>query len=261
MPMLTANGETIHYEKEGSGPVVVLIHGIGGSAAMWKEQIGALKDRYTLVTFDCRGHGRSSANGEVSVAAAQQDLKAVLDHLGVGVCHLVGLSMGGPIALGFIMQWPAMVRSLVLADSFAKPPEGSSDYVKATREAIAYISMQEFGTQYAAEHMSPMTPFSVQDEFAAVIASMSPKAYVQTMQDALLGDFTAALPAVKVPCLVLVGEQDTPAMRSESEFLAAHIAGATLRTIPDACHLCNLDNAAAFNAAISRFLDEQVRGG
>ena len=129
MPMLAANGETIHYEKEGSGPVVVLIHGIGGSAAMWKEQIGALKDRYTLVTFDCRGHGRSSANGEVSVAAAQQDLKAVLDHLGVGVCHLVGLSMGGPIALGFIQRcWRHQHRVFPGMPGGAQGPHQSSGH-------------------------------------------------------------------------------------------------------------------------------------
>ena len=89
MPVLDANGETIHYLKEGSGPVVVLIHSLGLSAQMWREQIAALKDRYTVVAFDTRGHGQSSAKGEVSVAAAAQDLKALLDHLGAPQCHLV----------------------------------------------------------------------------------------------------------------------------------------------------------------------------
>ena len=257
MPMLAANGETIHFVKEGSGPAIVLIHSLGSSVHMWKAQIDALKDRYTVIAFDCRGHGQSSANGEVSVAAAAQDLKSLLDHLGVTQCHLVGLSMGGPIALSFNMKWPRMVRSLVLADSFAKPAEGSADRLAATREAIAYISMQEFGTQYAAERLMPATPLSMQDALAAAIAKMSPKAYLQTMQSVLLGDFTAALAEIKAPTLVLIGENDNVTPRSASDHLVQNIAGAALEIIPQAGHLSNLDNPAAFNAAISKFLDSQ----
>ena len=77
---------------------------------MWKQQIDALKDRYTMIAIDCRGHGQSSANGEARVADAAQDLKAVLDHLGVTGCHLVGIGMGGAVALTSICdgrRWSA----------------------------------------------------------------------------------------------------------------------------------------------------------
>jgi 3-oxoadipate enol-lactonase len=255
--MLAAHGESIHYLKEGSGPALVLIHSLGSSVHMWKEQIAALKDRYTVIAFDCRGHGQSSANGEVSMTAAAEDLKAVLDHLGVTECHLIGISMGGPIALVFSSKWPRMARSLVLADSFAKPAEGSADRFAATREAIAYISMREFGTQYAAERLMSATPLAVQDELAGAIAKMSPSAYLQTMQSVLLGDFTAALAEVKVPALVLIGENDSVTPRPASDYLVQHIAGAVLEIVPGAGHLSNLDNPAFFNAAISKFLDSQ----
>jgi pimeloyl-ACP methyl ester carboxylesterase len=255
MPVLDANGETIHYLKEGSGPVVVLMHSLGLSAQMWREQIAALKDRYTVVAFDTRGHGQSSANGEVSVAAAAQDLKALLDHLGAAQCHLVAISSGGPIALTFAAQHPATVRSLVLADTSAQPVEGSTQTVEATAEAIAYVSMEEYGTQYAAETLLPSTSLDVQDALAAVIAKMNPKIYVQMMRSALLGDFKPALPDIKAPTLVLIGENDTVAPRPASEFLAANIAGATLDVVPAAGHLSAIDNPAAFNAAVGTFLD------
>ncbi len=257
MPALAANGETIHYVQEGSGPAVVLIHSLGSSVHMWKEQIEALKSKYTLIAMDCRGHGRSSANGQASVAVAVQDLKAVFDHLGVSACHLVGVGMGGSIALSFNARWPAMVRSLVLADCAAKPTEGSADLVAATREAIAYISMQEFGTQYAAQHLLPTTSFEVQDELADAVAKMDPKTYIQTMQSAMLESFAPMLPEVKVPTLVIVGENDTDTPRPSAEYLVQNIAGATLEVIADAGNLSNLDNPAAFNAALSRFLDAQ----
>ena len=255
MPVLSANGETIHYLKEGSGPAVVLIHGLGASVQMWRALIAALKDRYTVIACDARGHGNSSGKGECTVATAAQDLKAVLDHLGIAQCHLVGISTGGPVALTLAAQSPGMIRSLVLADTFAKPVEGIKQRVEATAEAIAYVSMEEFGTQYAAEALLPTTSFDVQDELAGVIAKVNPKIYIQLMRSAVLGDFTALLAAVKAPTLVLIGEGDTIAPRAESDFLVQHIPGATFEVIPAAGHLAVLDNPAAFNGAVGRFID------
>jgi pimeloyl-ACP methyl ester carboxylesterase len=255
MPTLAASGETIHYVQAGSGPAVALIHSLGSNVHMWKDQIEALKSKHTVIAIDCRGHGGSSANGEASVAAAAQDLKAVLDHMGATTCHFVGIGMGGAIALSFNALWPATVRSLALADSAAEPAEGSADLVAATREALAYISMHEFGIQYAAEHLMPSTPFGVQDELANAIAKTSPKVYVETMQSALLGHFTPMLSLVKVPTLVLVGENDTDTPKSAAEYLVQNIAGASLVVIASAAHLSNLDNPTDFNSSLCRFLD------
>jgi 3-oxoadipate enol-lactonase len=254
MPVLSANGETIHYLKEGAGPAVALIHSLGSSVHMWRATIGALKDRYTVIACDARGHGNSSSKGECTVATAAQDLKAVLDELGITQCHLVGISTGGPAALTLAAQSPDVVRSLVLADASARPVAGSKERVEATAEAIAYVSMEEFGTQYAAETLLPSTSLDVQDELAGVIAKINPKVYIQLMRSAVLGDFTKLLAAVKAPTLVLVGENDAIAPRPESEFLVQHISNATLEVVPAAGHLACLDNPTAFNGAIGKFL-------
>jgi 3-oxoadipate enol-lactonase len=253
MPVLSANGETIHYEQEGTGPAVALIHSLGASVHMWRQTIDALKDRYTLIACDARGHGQSSAKGECTVATMAQDLKAVIDHLGVTECSLVGISTGGPVALTFAAQWP--VRALVVAGSFARPVQGSKERVEATAEAIAYVSMEEFGTQYAAETLLPSTSLDVQDALTGVISKVNPRIYIQLMRSALLGDFTALLPSIRIPTLVLIGEGDTSAPMPASQFLAGNIAGAALETIPDAGHLACLDNPAAFSAAVGKFLD------
>ena len=257
MPVLSANGETIHYLKEGAGPAVALIHSLGSSVHMWCEQIAALKDRYTVIACDARGHGGSSGKGECSVATTAQDLEAVLDHLGLAECHVVGISTGGPVAMTLAAQSPGAVKSLVLADTFAKPVEGSKERVEATAEAIAYVSMEEFGTQYAAETLLPTTSLDVQDELAGVIAKVNPKVYIQLMRSAVLGDFTGLLASVKAPTLVLIGESDMIAPRSESDFLVEKIPNATLAVVPAAGHLGCLDNPTAFNEAIGKFLDTQ----
>jgi len=255
MPMLAANGETIHYESTGSGPVVVLLHGLGTSGKMWTRQIKALKDRYSVVTLDCRGHGQSSANGEMNLATSAKDLRAVLDHLGCKDCHLIGLGMGGAVALHFNAQSPAMVRSIVFADFAAKPAQNSNDTVIARREAIAYISMPEFATQYAAEHLMFTTPLDVQDEVAAMIAGMNSKIYLQAMQQTLLEDFSPLVDAVKAPVLVLVGANDMVVTKPMAEAFARSISGATLEVILSASHLSNIDNPDAFNEASRKFLD------
>jgi 3-oxoadipate enol-lactonase len=257
MPVLSAHGETIHYRKEGAGPAVVLIHSLGANSALWLDQIAALKDRYTAIAFDCRGHGGSSANGEASVEAAATDLAALLDHLGVTQCHLVGLSMGGPIALLFNAAHPGVARSLVLADTFAKAPEGGAECLAATREALAYISMREFGLQYAGERLMPGTSLDVQDRVADWVAAVPVKAYLETMKSVLTGDFTATLSAVTMPALVLAGENDTVAPPALAEALARAIPGARLEIIPEAVHLANLDNPGAFNTTLAAFLDAE----
>jgi 3-oxoadipate enol-lactonase len=253
MPVVSANGETIHYVKEGSGPAVALIHSLGASVFIWRDVIAALKDRYTLIACDVRGHGQSSAKGECTVASAAQDLKSVLDHLGIAECSPVGISTGGPVALTFAAE--SQVRSLVLASSFAKPVEGSREKVEATAEAIAYVTMEEFGTQYAAETLLSTTPLTIQDELAGVIAKMNPKVYIQLMRSALLGDFTALLPAIKAPTLVLIGEHEAMEFNAASDFLVGSISAATRETLPGAGHLACLDNPAALSAALGRFLD------
>jgi pimeloyl-ACP methyl ester carboxylesterase len=256
MPVLSANGETIHYLKEGDGPAVVLVHSLGSSVHMWRTQIAALKGRYTVLACDLRGHGNSSSKGECSVAAAAQDIRAVLDHLGIAAFHLLGISTGGPVALTMAAQSPDAVKSLVLADTFAKPVDGGKQRVEATAEAIAYVSMEEFGTQYAAETLLPSTSLDVQDELAGVISKVNPKVYMQLMRSAELGDFTTLLASIRAPTLVLVGESDTIAPRSESDLLVSHLPSATLAVIPAAGHLACLDNPAAFTSAVGAFLDQ-----
>src|SRR5262249_11615043 len=152
-------------------------------------------------------------------------------------CHIVGISMGGPIALLFNERYPDVAQSLVIADSFAKPAEESPEHVAATKEAIAYITMQEFGTQYTAQRLLPSSSLDVQDELAAAGAKVSAKIYNETMASALLGDVTGTLVKVKVPTLVLVGEQDDVTPRPASEVIASGIKVATLELIPNAGHL------------------------
>ena len=89
MPFVEANGERIHYEVEGEGPAVLFIHGLGSNVYMWRDQVAALKDRYTCVRAESRGHGETSYNTVFTVAGVAADHKAVLDDLGIATCHII----------------------------------------------------------------------------------------------------------------------------------------------------------------------------
>jgi 3-oxoadipate enol-lactonase len=116
MPVLSLPGTELYYEVGGDGPAAVLIHGMGLDTRMWDDQIPALEDIATLVRLDVRGHGRSSRASDVAYAHAD-DIWALADHLGVATVDLLGLSMGGMIAVRTYFAAPERVRSLVLIDS------------------------------------------------------------------------------------------------------------------------------------------------
>ena len=258
MPVIDANGEKLAYVDEGDGPALLFIHSLGANSYMWREQIAALKDRFRCIAFDCRGHGGSSYEGEFTVPDAAADIKAGLDALGIETCHMLGLSMGGMIALDINARWPGLARSLIIADSFARPRDGAEDRIYATQEAVAYLSMKEFGNQYAGDRLMPTTPFDKLDELADAIAKVPAKAYVDTVRAIFTADYTDALGKVTAPTLVLIGADDDATPLPESEFMVERIEGAALQTIPGAGHLSNIDQPDAFNAAIAEFLDSQA---
>lgn len=118
--MVKVDGEQIYFESVGTGETVVLSHGNGGTHAVWFQQVVVLGQKYGVVTWDQRGYGRSTnVNKQAGPERAVEDLRALLDHLGISSAHLVGQSMGGWAVMGFALKYPARVRSIVLADTIA----------------------------------------------------------------------------------------------------------------------------------------------
>jgi pimeloyl-ACP methyl ester carboxylesterase len=258
MPTIQANGETIHFTDEGKGPAVLFIHSLGTNGWLYADQIKALKGRYRCIAPDCRAHGGSSYNQPgFTVADMAADHKAVLDHLGVKEAHLVGLSMGGPIAFNFNTQFPGVAKSMVIADSFARPaaPDAVQDRIYATQEAVAYLSMLEFGNQYAGDRLMPTTPIDRLDELAAEIAKCPAKGYVDTCRAIFTYDAQDDLKKIKAPTLVLVGENDEATPMPASEFIRDNIKGATLMVVPGAGHLGTIDSPDDFTRLLGEFLD------
>jgi pimeloyl-ACP methyl ester carboxylesterase len=255
MPVIQTDGETIYYEDVGEGPPILFIHSLGTNSYLYRAQIEVLKNKYRCIAPDCRGHGNSSYNGLFTVEDAANDHKALLDTLNISSCHIIGLSMGGPILLNLISRWPEIAQSVVIADSFARIRPGGEDRIYATQEAVAYLSMQEFGSQYAGDRLMPTTPIEKLDELALEIAKCPSKAYVDTVRAIFTYDASSDLDNVKVSALILVGDNDDATPIAESEFIKAGIPGSKLVTIPNAGHLSTIDSPEAFTHELELFFE------
>ncbi|WP_193608911.1 alpha/beta fold hydrolase [Nocardioides lijunqiniae] len=123
--LTASDGERIWYETAGSGPDLVLTHGLGGNAAVWYQQVPYFAHHYRVITWDQRGFGRSTnEHGRHGPAAGTSDLVEILDHLDVERAHVVGQSMGGWAALGSAIAAPGRVASVVLACTTGGVPVG-----------------------------------------------------------------------------------------------------------------------------------------
>src|SRR4051794_16959245 len=117
MPKIRADGVELHYELTGpeGTPVVAFSNSLGTTLEMWDAQVPALSDRYRLLRYDTRGHGRSEVvDRPASIDDLAGDLAALLDALGIDKAHVLGLSLGGMTAQSFAVRYPQRLSSLVL---------------------------------------------------------------------------------------------------------------------------------------------------
>ena len=124
---LTANGIEINYQIEGDGPVVTFSHSLACNLSMWDEQAQGLAGRFRVLRYDTRGHGQTEAPaGAYTLDQLAEDLKGLLDGLGIAETHFVGLSMGGMVGQVFALKHPSRVQSLALCDTTSRYPAGAA---------------------------------------------------------------------------------------------------------------------------------------
>ena len=257
MPNATVNDLRIHYERGGSGPLLVLLHGIGSNARSWQHQLQGLADEYDVVAWDMRGYGSSSdPSGPYSMGDAADDLAGLLDHLGFGKGHIGGLSMGGVLAQEFYRRHPQRVRSLILADTNAgQGALGEEERQRRLEQRLSGAAEPAgLARQRTPALLSVDAPPEVVAEAESIMAEVHPDGYRFAAQAFAETDERDLLPRIEVPTLVIWGECDTVCSRADADYLAENIKGAQFELIPRAGHLSSQENPAAFNDAVRRFL-------
>jgi 3-oxoadipate enol-lactonase len=257
---LKANGIDINYEIEGDGPVVTFSHSLACNLSMWDEQVRALKGRYRVLRFDTRGHGQSGAPaGAYSLEQLSDDLKALLDGLGIPATHVVGLSMGGMIGQVFALKHPAMVQSLVLCDTTSRYPAAAApiweDRIKAVgakgmEPMVAPTLERWFTAPFRARRQDLM------ERVGTMIRSTPAPGYIGCCHAIPKINVTERLRDVRCPALVIVGEEDPGTPVEMARDIHAALPAAELAILSRASHLSNLEQPEEFNRVLGGFLDK-----
>lgn len=260
MPYATVNGIRLAYSEQGTGLPVVFLHGFPLNREMWTPQRQGLSDRARIVSVDLRGHGESDAPlWQYTMEQFSDDVAGLLDHLGLQPVVLVGLSMGGYIALMFCRRHAHRLKALVLTDTRA---QADTEEGRAGRFQMAQTAYRK-GPDAVRDIMVPklLCPRTLQSnpmvvsQVEAMIARMELSGLAgDLMAMAERPDSVPLLPSIRCPTLVIVGEQDQPTPVSDARLMADRIPGAGLEIIPDAGHLPNLEQPELFNQALWRFL-------
>jgi 3-oxoadipate enol-lactonase len=254
---------TYHRAGTASGPVVVLLHSLGASAAAWEGVIRELAGTYSLLVPDLRGHGRSEPAEVADVAEWAEDLERVLGHAEIEPDQrvaLVGVSLGGIQAVVFAASRPERVSALVVSDSFAALPAEVAAQRIATQSGQAIsLPMAEVAERYVAATFADGTSRGAEIVRDA-IGGMDPDSYAAAVRTCFGADVRHLLTDISAPTLVLWGDHDDKTPLALSQSIAAGIARSRLEVVPDAGHLAPLDNAAGFSRLVAGFLGPRALG-
>jgi 3-oxoadipate enol-lactonase len=258
---LRLDGLTVHVAVDGpaDAPALVLLHSLGTDGRVWQPQAAALADRFRVIRPDLRGHGLSGTTpGPGRIAQLAEDIRAVLDALGIARAHVGGLSIGGMVAQALAAQAPSRVTSLILADTaMAIPPPSFWQERAAT---VRTRGMAAIADAVVARWVTPAalaTPET--DGLRVMLLRTDPEGYAAAAEAIAAADLSQSTARLRLPALVLVGAQDQATPPAAAAALAAAIPGAALTEINGAAHIPTYEQAAAVTSAMRRFLASEIR--
>ena len=258
------NDTRLYYEVAGSGDAILLIHGNGGDRRHWDEQFEVFAKNYRVVRFDVRGFGKSAMPVEGQPYRCNDDIKALLEFLGISNAHIAGFSLGCGFAVDFVIEHPEMVRSLIavgpwifgyrsesipeMSSSLADIPkilekEGKASafeywmnspvFKESFRDPAVYDRVMEIGKDFNFWHFTHKDP----------IQYLTPNANEQ-------------LDKIQVPVLIVTAEFDLKPCREMADYLEKTIQNSQKVDLMDAGHVMALEKPEEFNKAVLDFLNE-----
>jgi 3-oxoadipate enol-lactonase len=254
MPQAKINGIDLYYETHGEGPALVFAHGGGGSHLSWWQQVPQFSKSYRCVTFDHRGFGLSrEATDGPGARAFVEDLRALLDHLGIEEAALVGQSMGGWTVLGFAATYPKRTTALVLCDTTAgmDDPDVSAEQDRIAQRAGGGLIPKAFAPDFA--QREPALHFLYSEINA--LNHLPPK-----LLGGLFGlEFKVdPLNAQRIPTMLVWGDQDLLIPAPTMDLMARRIPHARKALIRGAGHSVYFEKASEFNSILLEFMRAQA---
>lgn len=248
----------VRYEITGGGPWLTLSHSLAVNLDMWAPQLAALEGRFRVLRYDTRGHGDTSAPpAPYTLERLADDAHGLLRHLGIGRTHWLGLSMGGMIGQTLAVRHPEVLDRVVLADTTGRMPAAAAatwaERVRTARSEGLQALEQPTLSRWFTEPFRHAQP-ALMARVGAMIRATPVEGYAGCCAAIAATDLLDALARQRSPALVIVGAQDEATPPAAAEAIVRHWPGASLRVIPDASHLSNLEQPERFNEAVLAFL-------
>jgi pimeloyl-ACP methyl ester carboxylesterase len=267
MDQIDVDGLRISYERAGSGPALVLVHGfIGDGRSTWSAQLDDLSDEFTVVAWDAPGAGRSSLPPESFRAPDYAAcLAGFIRALRLHRPHMVGLSFGGIVALEMFRRRTAVPRSLVLAGAYAGwagslPADAVAERLRTSLER-ADLPPDRFAEAMLSSMFSESAPAEAVAAFAASVRAFNPAGFRAMTRSSAEADLRDMLATVDVPTLLLYGDRDVRAPLGVAHGLHAAIAGSELVVLSGVGHVSPVEAPEPFNRELRGFLRRSDRRG
>ena len=258
LKIIETPGGEISYRENGSGPILLLMHGIGGNSRSWRSQLDTLSNNFRVIAWDAPAYGKSAQRG----ANLEEYTKAViefLDALSVATVNLLGHSMGGVVAQGVAGFHPDRVKKLVLSSTFMGhgSAEGAplGEGYRARLEDIKNMSPDEFGRARASSMLSQSASSKTRQEVASIAAEVTHSGLLAACKMLHHADTRDQTRKFKMPVLVLTGEQDGVVKPARSREMASLIPEVEMEQLSGVGHAGYLENPEKFNLALENFLN------
>jgi pimeloyl-ACP methyl ester carboxylesterase len=275
MPKLkTDDGVALHYEDSGSGTPIVFVHEFGGDARSWEPQLRHFSRTYRCIAYNARGYPPSDVPEDFnrySQERARDDIRSVLDGLKIERAHIVGLSMGANATLHFGLTYPQRALSLTFAgggygshpathERFAQDSRANAETIRAKGMGhfVATYGVGSARVQYQIKDPRGFDEYLRQFNEHSALGAMNTLLGVQARRPSFY-DMAGELSRLKVPLLVMTGDEDEPSIEA-SVFVKRCAPGAALAVLPKSGHGINLEEPALFNQLLETFL-HQVEAG
>jgi 3-oxoadipate enol-lactonase len=248
-------------DQQGSGPLLVFLHGIGGNRSNWHGQFAAFAPYFTVVAWDARGYGQSDDyDGPLDALDFAHDLRRLLDHYGAPTAHLVGLSMGGTIAQDFYSVYPERVATLVLCDTsdglnMTRTPEQRAEFIRLRiAPLLAGKEPRDMAPTVADTLIGRRSSRAAWQRLVDSMSALHKASYIKAVQaNTSRTDYPDAH-QIRVPTLLVFGEDDRLTPPALGQAMQTKIPGAALVIIPTAGHLSNIEQPEVFNRVVLDFL-------
>ncbi|WP_462405698.1 2-succinyl-6-hydroxy-2,4-cyclohexadiene-1-carboxylate synthase [Gracilibacillus sp. Marseille-QA3620] len=268
------NGSTYHIRIIGIGEPVLLLHGFTGSGHTWDELMETYKDMYRFIAVDLLGHGKTSApncHERYRMEEAADDLRAILDDLGLTRVHVLGYSMGGRLALGFAVRFPEYVMSLTLESSSPGLPSAIEQEDRRKKDAALAARIAEIGVERFADEWSQIPLFATQETLPKEIKDRVREERVSQraagLAGSLLGMGTGSQPSywgelarLQMPVQLLAGELDSKFVRIAKQ-MAEALPFPQISIIEGAGHAIHVEKPAEFGRIVVDYLKRRKYDG